>query len=59
MLRMCAWCRNVQDPDGSWRPLHDYVQAVETVTHGMCPACLEKKLAEISEFGRPPAAAAK
>jgi GAF domain-containing protein len=40
MLRMCAWCRNVQDPDGSWRPLHEYVQAVETVTHGMCPACV-------------------
>lgn len=39
MLRMCAWCRNVQDDHGAWRPLHRYVEKVETVTHGMCPAC--------------------
>jgi GAF domain-containing protein len=41
MLRMCAWCRNVQDADGAWRPLQDYVQSTETVTHGMCPACVK------------------
>jgi hypothetical protein len=40
MLRMCAWCRNVQDAKGAWHPLQDYVQSVETVTHGMCPACV-------------------
>lgn len=40
MLRMCAWCRDVQAPDGGWRPLHEYVQNVETVTHGMCTACV-------------------
>lgn len=39
MLKMCAWCRNVVDNDGSWRPLHRYVEGVETVTHGMCPTC--------------------
>jgi len=41
MLRMCAWCRNVQDSNGAWRPLQEYVQSVETVTHGMCPACVK------------------
>ena len=41
MLRMCAWCRNVQDANGAWRPLQEYVQSVETVTHGMCPACVK------------------
>ena len=41
MLRMCAWCRDVQDAHGAWRPLQEYVQNVETVTHGMCPACVK------------------
>jgi GAF domain-containing protein len=41
MLRMCAWCRSVQDADGAWRPLQDYVQSTETVTHGMCPSCVK------------------
>ncbi|HTR88267.1 MAG TPA: GAF domain-containing protein [Reyranella sp.] len=42
MLRMCAWCRNVQNPDGTWRPLHEYVQKIESVTHGMCPTCAKQ-----------------
>ena len=37
LLPICAWCRDVQDTDGSWRPLHDYVVSRENVTHGMCP----------------------
>jgi len=41
MLRMCAWCRNVQDAEGAWYPLWEYVQNTETVTNGMCPACVE------------------
>ena len=41
MLRMCAWCRNVVGADGAWHPLQEYVQSIETVTHGMCPACVK------------------
>lgn len=40
MLRMCAWCRNVQGAKGAWHPLQEYVQSTGTVTHGMCPACV-------------------
>src|SRR5262249_1934421 len=39
LLPICAWCRNVRNPDGSWRALHDYVAEVMPVTHGMCPQC--------------------
>lgn len=39
--RMCAWCRNVQDASGVWYSLQQYVQNAETVTHGMCPTCVE------------------
>jgi GAF domain-containing protein len=41
MLRMCAWCRNVVGSDGGWHPLHEYVQSLETMTHGMCPTCVK------------------
>ena len=44
LLPLCAWCRNIRNPDGSWRSLHDYVAAVMPVTHGMCPDCAKKML---------------
>ncbi len=39
LLPMCAWCRCVRGPDGSWQALHDYVMHSQPVTHGMCPSC--------------------
>jgi GAF domain-containing protein len=39
LLPICAWCRDVRNPDGSWRTLHDYVASAMPVTHGMCPRC--------------------
>jgi GAF domain-containing protein len=44
LLPLCAWCRNIRNPDGSWRSLHDYVASVMPVTHGMCPDCAKKML---------------
>jgi len=41
MLPMCAWCRNVRGPDGSWMALHHYVMHSQPVTHGMCPSCAQ------------------
>ncbi len=42
LLSICAWCRDVQDAGGTWRPLHDYVNETVEVTHGMCPSCSGK-----------------
>jgi GAF domain-containing protein len=42
MLPMCAWCRNIRNPDGSWSLLHEYVGRSEPVSHGMCPDCSAK-----------------
>lgn len=44
LLPICAWCRDVRNPDGSWRALHDYVAAAMPVTHGMCPRCSKSML---------------
>lgn len=42
MLPMCAWCRSIRNPDGSWSLLHQYVERSEPVTHGVCPDCATK-----------------
>jgi len=39
LFPMCAWCRRVQDPDGSWSSLYDYVARSRRVTHGICKDC--------------------
>ena len=41
LIPMCAWCRAVRSPDGSWQPLQDYVMSSHLVTHGLCPNCGE------------------
>ncbi len=48
---MCAWCRNVRTEahgEEIWRPLHEYVAEIESVSHGLCPACAAKTVADIS-----------
>jgi GAF domain-containing protein len=39
LIPMCAWCRSVRDPDGSWSSLHDYVARSGQLTHGLCEDC--------------------
>lgn len=39
LLPLCAWCRNIRRPDGSWSSLYDYVSRTGQVTHGLCPDC--------------------
>lgn len=44
MLPVCSWCRSVRDESGSWSPLERYVEAKVSVTHSICPHCLEREL---------------
>ena len=49
---MCAWCRNVRtevDGEEIWRPLHEYVAEIESVSHGLCPSCAAKTVADLSD----------
>ncbi len=46
-LRVCAWCRKIgQDDD--WVPVEQFFATGfdVTATHGICPACMEKVIAE-------------
>jgi GAF domain-containing protein len=42
LIAMCAWCRNIRSPDGSWSSPHDYVAQSGMVTHSLCPDCGRK-----------------
>jgi hypothetical protein len=48
MLRMCAWCRKINDGE-DWVPMEQYFSTkFDTPTsHGMCPACAETMRAEL------------
>lgn len=44
MLPVCMSCGRIRNEDGAWQKLPVYLkeQADIDVTHGLCPACLEK-----------------
>ena len=49
-VRMCSWCKRVQDPLGNWLPLEQAVVVMQllsttpppSITHGVCPSCQSK-----------------
>lgn len=49
LLPMCAWCRRVRSDTGYWEQIEAYVVAHTgaTVSHGLCPECAERNLAEL------------
>ena len=39
---LCAWCEKVQVADqAEWQTLPEYLREHASLTHGMCPSCLE------------------
>jgi two-component system, response regulator PdtaR len=53
LLPICAWCKKIRDDRGYWSKIEAYLGARTEAqfTHGICPDCTEKMLAEES-FGR-------
>eukprot|EP01125_Pyxidicula_operculata_P002642 TRINITY_DN1249_c0_g1_i2.p1 TRINITY_DN1249_c0_g1~~TRINITY_DN1249_c0_g1_i2.p1 ORF type:complete len:224 (+),score=17.42 TRINITY_DN1249_c0_g1_i2:94-765(+) len=57
MLNMCSYCKFVQHPignsDGNWIPPHEYYALGGTnhvlLSHGCCPLCLNRLMAELDE----------
>lgn len=50
LLAMCASCRRVRDDDATWVALDTYVEKHlgGRVTHGLCPECEKRYLAELA-----------
>ena len=53
LLPMCAWCKKIRDDHGYWSKIEAYLSARTGAefTHGICPECTKKMIAEES-FGR-------
>jgi hypothetical protein len=54
-LRICSWCHKVCD-HGDWLEMAKYFNSkfATKTSHGMCPDCLKKKVAEIAASDKPP-----
>jgi light-regulated signal transduction histidine kinase (bacteriophytochrome) len=50
LLPICAWCKKVRDEPDYWRSVEEFVENRVDVrfTHGICPDCLQKQMAEFS-----------
>lgn len=51
LLPICAWCKKVCDEEQKWQPLDQYLadRADVSVTHGICPECMRKQVAELAK----------
>jgi hypothetical protein len=49
MLAVCAWCRRIRDDEEGWIVMERYMtrHKVASLTHGICPECEVKAMAEI------------
>jgi hypothetical protein len=43
-IRVCSWCKRVEDHKDTWMPIEAYVErhTPAQFTHGICPHCLER-----------------
>jgi hypothetical protein len=41
LLRICAWCKKIQNESGRWEKLETYIESRSHTefTHGICPEC--------------------
>jgi len=48
LLPICAWCKKLRDDEGYWKSVEEYISAHTGAefTHGMCPDCYDKVLAQ-------------
>lgn len=51
IIPICAWCRRVRDEHDYWQRVEKYIEegTGSRFTHGACPECYDKALAEIPE----------
>jgi DNA-binding response OmpR family regulator len=49
LIPICAYCRKIRNDDNYWQMVETYIneQTGSNFTHGICPTCSEKLLAEI------------
>jgi DNA-binding response OmpR family regulator len=55
LIPICAYCRKIQNDANYWQLVETYIseQTGSNFTHGMCPECSEKFLAEVNLKSKP------
>jgi len=55
LLPICSYCKKIREHDGSWQQLETYIteHSEALFSHGICPACRERLLAEAGPPGGP------
>ena len=50
LIPICAWCKKIRDDGGYWSKIEAYLSARTDAqfTHGICPECTKKMLADDS-----------
>ncbi len=58
LLPICGYCKNIRTDTGSWQRIEMYVKehTEADFSHGICPTCLQKQLADYRAQQPPPAA---
>ena len=48
LIPICAWCKKIRDDKGYWNDVEEYISqhTQAEFTHGMCPECYNKVIAE-------------
>jgi phosphoserine phosphatase RsbU/P len=61
LLNICAYCRHIQDDAGRWVQVEQYLHQHSDAqfSHGICPSCYPRVMAEISQWGQEHAVAAR
>ena len=56
LLPICACCKRIRDDTGYWQEVEGYVRehSQAEFTHGYCPKCLEKQIAEVEAYKHKP-----
>jgi phosphoserine phosphatase RsbU/P len=51
IIPICAYCKSIRDDKGAWQQMEQYVRnhSEAEFSHGMCPACERKILAELDD----------
>jgi len=51
LIPICGWCKNVRSDKGFWQTVEQYVHSHTdaSFTHGICPTCQEKFLADVAK----------
>ncbi|MCE9532616.1 MAG: hypothetical protein K8T89_16075, partial [Planctomycetes bacterium] len=54
LMPICAWCKKVRDEPGYWRGVEEFMRDLVDVrfTHGVCPDCFSKQMAEFAGHQR-------